>query len=219
MDIKVNDKSVLIFDLDDTLYNEIDYLKSAYKSIASDLEPNSWRLLYSKMFSLYRNKENVFSFLSGNYNISLDDLVKTYRLHEPAIVPFDGVIPLLKSVQQKGAMMGIITDGRSVTQRNKIKSLRINDYFQKIVVSEELGTEKPHPNNFKVMEDHFGPKHYHYIADNFKKDFITPNKMGWTTVGLLDNGLNIHSNSYRYTKKENTPDILIESFKEIVLKN
>ena len=34
---------------------------------------------------------------------------------------------------------------------------------------------------------------YFYIGDNPQKDFITPNELGWTTIGLMDNGQNIHT--------------------------
>ena len=37
MDIKIDTSTALVFDLDDTLYNEIEYLKSAYWYICSEL--------------------------------------------------------------------------------------------------------------------------------------------------------------------------------------
>ena len=33
---------------------------------------------------------------------------------------------------------------------------------------------------------------YVYVGDNPVKDFLAPNKLGWMTVCLLDNGQNIH---------------------------
>jgi putative hydrolase of the HAD superfamily len=57
---------------------------------------------------------------------------------------------------------------------------------------------------------------YIYIADNPKKDFITPNKLGWTSICLLDKGQNIHkqffTNSIDYD-----PQYIINSFNEIKL--
>ncbi len=218
MAIKVNENSVLIFDLDDTLYNEIEFLKSAYKTIAATLEPDNWQFLYAEMFSLYRNKENVFQHLTERYAITSQELIDLYRRHEPNIKPFEGVIRLFETLKAQGVRTGIITDGRSTTQRNKIRALGVEDYIGKVVVSEEFGSEKPHPRNYKEMENFFGKGQYYYFADNFKKDFITPNKMGWITVGLLDNGLNIHSNCHLYTDKDYKPNILIDSIKEILEK-
>ena len=31
-----------------------------------------------------------------------------------------------------------------------------------------------------------------YIGDNPKKDFVAPNQLNWVTVGLRDDGRNIH---------------------------
>ena len=64
MDIKVNNNTVIVFDLDDTLYNELDYLKSAYQHIAQQLEPKDWKSLYVLMLSFYRCKKNVFDLFS-----------------------------------------------------------------------------------------------------------------------------------------------------------
>ena len=83
MDIKVDHNTVIVFDLDDTLYNELDYLKSAYKAIALFLDPSDWKLLYSKMFSLYRSKINVFEFVANAYNTEIQILIELYRDHLP----------------------------------------------------------------------------------------------------------------------------------------
>jgi putative hydrolase of the HAD superfamily len=53
------------------------------------------------------------------------------------------------------------------------------------------------------------------MADNLKKDFITPNFLGWKTVGLLDNGKNIHYQSHENMDIEHQPQEFIFSFSEI----
>lgn len=64
MDLKVDSQMVVVFDLDDTLYNEMDYLRSVYMSIAKNLDLDNWQSLFSKMFSLFRSKKDVFEFVS-----------------------------------------------------------------------------------------------------------------------------------------------------------
>jgi putative hydrolase of the HAD superfamily len=61
-------------------------------------------------------------------------------------------------------------------------------------------------------------KEYVYIADNTQKDFVTPNKLGWTTICLLDNGHNIHKQNFELSK-EYLPQFRINSFEEIILTN
>jgi len=137
----VHKNSIVLFDLDDTLYNEIEFLKSAYCEIARFLHKDQWRALYAEMFSLYRGSNNVFEILSIKYNVSIEELLSLYRNHKPKIVPFNGVINLFDSIINKGAKIGIITDGRSVTQRNKIKSLSLDKYFDIVIISEEINSE------------------------------------------------------------------------------
>lgn len=217
MDIKVDHNTVIVFDLDDTLYNELDYLKSAYKSIALFLEPNAWRQLYAKMFSLYRCKINVFEYLTNAYNTEIGLLVEMYRHHHPDIKLFDGVIEIFEAIKSKNGKIGIITDGRSNTQRAKLKSLGILNYIDSIIISEEIGSEKPSFANFKAIERSLLGNIYYYIADNLKKDFIAPNALGWKSVALLDNGKNIHFEGHKYMHTESLPQYFIFNFKELVI--
>lgn len=219
MDIRVNRETTVVFDLDDTLYNEIDYLKSAYRYIARQLEGENWKPLYASMFSRYRNKEDVFGYLKGAYNTRKEVLLEMYRNHDPQIVPFEGVIDLLKQIKEQGAGIGIITDGRKRSQMNKINALGVGQYIDQIVISEEVGTEKPNERNYRLIEEGLPADRYYYIADNLKKDFITPNSLGWSTIGLLDNGMNIHSDTYRFMDTKYMPQAFISSLKEIRITN
>lgn len=215
MNIKVNENTSIIFDLDDTLYNEIDFLISAYKEIAKHLEPEDWKNLFVNMFSRYRQNLDVFEFLSKAYNTPKIDLINLYRLHFPNIKVKDGVLSVLQKIKNNKGKIGLITDGRSSTQNEKIKALKIQNYLDCIIISEESGFEKPHPNNFLLADSKLKSEVYYYIADNLKKDFITPNKLGWKTLGLIDNGLNIHSDSFKYVDDEYLPNDFIFSFNEL----
>tara|TARA_R110002049_G_scaffold175107_1_gene342414 strand:- start:6678 stop:7334 length:657 start_codon:yes stop_codon:yes gene_type:complete len=218
MDITVNKNTCIVFDLDDTLYNEIDFLISAYTEIAKQLSPNDWELLFINMFSRYRQKLDVFCFLSETYAIPKNQLIEIYRTHAPQISPKQNVLSVFEKIKEKNGNIAIITDGKSVTQHQKIKALNIQKFVDFIIVSEETGFEKPHKNNFQLVENKFKNGNYYYIADNFKKDFIAPNKLGWVTIGLIDNGLNIHSDAYQYLNHESCPKKLIFSFKKLNIK-
>ena len=220
MDIKVDQNTVVVFDLDDTLYNELDFLKSAYIAIAQYLEPKEWITLYVSMFSMYRSNINVFDYLALDYGKDAKTLIDMYRNHSPDIELFEGVIDVIKAIKQKEGHIGIITDGRSGTQRSKIKSLNITDLIDKIVISDDIGSEKPAEENFLAIEAafKFNEAEFYYIADNLKKDFITPNARAWKTIGLIDNGKNIHHASHQYMSPSHKPQAFIFSFKDIKIK-
>lgn len=207
MDTKNN--TILVFDLDDTLYKEIDFLKSAYKEIACFLSnkinvPNT--LILSGMLENYYKGLNVFETTINTYNlktVSTDDLIKIYRNHKPQIQLEHSIKRLLLTLKEHVFKLGLITDGRNIQQRNKIMALGLTDYFDDIVISEEFGSEKPNANNFKYFEHKYGDSlNYVYIGDNVIKDFIAPNKLRWNTICLLDDGNNIHKQDFDLDKSK-----------------
>ena len=215
MDITVDNKTIIVFDLDDTLYNEIEFLKSAYREIAQNLEKENWPSLYIKMFSLYRNKIDVFEFIHKHYKVAKSTLITEYREHKPDIKLFEGVLETLQKIKKNKGKIGLITDGRQKTQTNKIEALGLTPFLDCIVISQEIGTEKPHQNNYKILESTFGKGAYYYIGDNLKKDFITPNALGWNTIGIMDNGLNIHNDAYLYQGEKYSPKVFISSYLDL----
>lgn len=215
MDIKVNKTSVIVFDLDDTLYNETEYLRSAYIEIAKSVERKDWKSLLARMLSQYRSAEDVFGFITENYGISKQELLSRYRNHDPTIRPFEGVHDIFQGIKDKNGRIGIITDGRSSTQRKKLEALDLTEFIDKIVISEETGSEKPEETNFILMQEAFANSTYYYVADNIRKDFIAPNRLGWKTIGLIDNGLNIHHDGYLHFDASKVPHDFVLSFQEI----
>ena len=147
MDIRLNNK-VFVFDLDDTLYKEIDFLKSGYKKIAMILNKNNNNHLFNQMLSLYRSGINVFDELMINYNVSKEFLLDIYRFHIPDIKLKNDTFKLLDRLKKERVTIGLITDGRSNTQRNKLKALKIEDLFDDIIISEEFGSSKINERNF-----------------------------------------------------------------------
>ncbi len=215
MDIKVDARTVIVFDLDDTLYNEMEYLRSAYSEIAKSVDFDNWRPLFARMYSLFRSKQDVFEFVASTYQVDKSELLNTYRSHTPTLHLFEGVLETMAQIKAKNGKIGIITDGRKTTQRAKLKALDIIDRIDKIVISEEVGSEKPDERNYKLIEEEFPDNTYLYMADNLRKDFIAPNKRGWQTVGLVDNGLNMHFDGHKYFNKTHLPKQFVTSFEEI----
>lgn len=181
-----------IFDLDDTIVNEVDYLKSAYREIALSIGDCK---IYESMLEWYFNGEDVFDKLSIIYTIDKTQLLNAYRSHIPTLILNDGIAKIFAAIKFKGNFLGLITDGRSVTQRNKLRALAIESIFDLIIISEEFGSSKPNSKNYEIFHNEFCSD-YFYIGDNVTKDFISPNKLGWQTVCLLDKGENVHNQNF-----------------------
>ena len=167
------------------------------------------------MLEYYYEKYSTFDVIKKKYNFphSINELVEIYRFHDPELeLPIESK-NILNYFKTKGIKMGLISDGRSITQRNKIKSLKISSYFKKIIISEEIGFSKPSVETYL----HFDDKKYNYVylADNTSKDFISPNNLGWKTVCLLDNGKNIHKQNFNLSS-EFLPQYKIKSLNELL---
>ena len=210
----------LIFDLDDTLYKEITYLKSAFVEISqylsNEIKVDS-NLIYDDMLHLYSQKCEVFSKIIHKYDAtqSSEKLLSIYRNHKPKIKLPTAQKYVLDKLKSIDIPLGLLTDGRSAQQRNKIRALGLERYFKKIVISEEFGSEKPSKENYKVFQEFFGEGKYVYIGDNTTKDFVTPNNLKWDSICLLDDGFNIHKQDF--TLLENyLPKYKISNFNDLL---
>lgn len=208
---------IFVFDLDDTLYKEIDFLHSAYREIAQWVELKfSLNDIYPFMLRVYENKLDVFSLLIRTYDLPLKkgDLLDMYRLHFP-IICLDGDIENVLNVLSLNYRLGMITDGRSITQRNKYRALELGRFIDgnDLVISEEFGSEKPSEKNFLFFQDKYINTDFFYIGDNLRKDFITPNRLGWTTICLIDDGRNIHRQDF------SCPEVYLPQFAINTLKD
>lgn len=202
----------LVLDLDDTLYAEINYLESAYRFIAAQISAQPQELS-AKMLAQYHAGENVFENISKLYQIDKSKLLDWYRFHKPDINLFEHVAETLDHFAAEYTY-AVITDGRSETQRNKLQALGLTDLLSSIVISEEIGSEKPSIANYKKVMRDLQCEHYIYVGDNLKKDFVTAKSLGWTTICLKDQGRNIHTQNFSIAK-EYQADHCFNSWQEI----
>lgn len=189
----------VVFDLDDTLYKEMEFVKSGFRFIVSQLykagidTSDSFDILWDA----YSKGKNAFEELNlkSGLEIPLAQYLEWYRFHLPDIQLSDETRLALEELKTDAHKLGIITDGREITQINKIKALGLLDLIDMddIVISEKFGSEKPCLSNYRYfMERYPNVSSFIYVGDNPVKDFKAPNALGWHTVGLRDNGLNIH---------------------------
>ena len=208
---------VVVFDLDDTLYKEQDYLRSAYREIAAKIESHyGLEGIYDQMLKWWQEGENVFQRLISYYPQStVNDLLTIYRSHVPAI-RLDGQTKSLLDRLYPHAVLGLITDGRSLTQRHKIDALGLSAYMDEkdILISEETGFEKPSDESFRHFMERYPSCTYYYIGDNLAKDFVAPGRLGWTSICLLDDGRNIHPQDFSLSQQM-LPQHRISQFSEI----
>lgn len=178
----------IVFDLDDTLYNEKQYVKSGYKAVAdylgrSDATEEMWYFFEHRMpaIDMYLNKIGQID--------KKTECLKVYREHKPEITLNDGVKQILRNIRSKGLKIGIITDGRPIGQRNKIEALGLETMVDDIIITDELGGEqfrKPCDIAFRIMQRKWRIpfEQMMYVGDNANKDFQAPRQLGmrWALI-------------------------------------
>lgn len=184
----------VVFDLDDTLYPEIEYVWSGFRVVAARLAGGDGDA--GAVFDLLRAafeqgpRDRVFDTVLEQLGREADEqivaeLVGVYRCHRPALRLEPAVAGLLGQLRSR-YRLGIITDGYLPAQRLKVEALQLQDAFEKIIYTEELGREfwKPSVRSFEMMAEALGCAGGQcvYVADNPRKDFVAPNRLGWATV-------------------------------------
>ena len=216
----INKNTHIVFDLDDTLYKEIDFVKSAYIYINKYVRSRFGIDFFSQIQECIDDGINFYDYiiskLHHKHNFSIEKYLELYRFHYPKLSLSADTTEFLNNISDRKIGFSIITDGRSISQNNKIKALGLSHLAQNIIISEETGYEKPHVNNFKIIEKVYPDKKFLYIADNTSKDFLAPNTLKWDTVCLLDNGQNIHKQNFDLQTKY-LPKIKINHLKELIV--
>ena len=182
-------KKVVIFDLDDTLYSEKEYVRSGYAQVAENFKKIDE--MQDKLWSAFENKEPAINYVLEQEGLLSAEAVSyclnIYRKHRPNISLYPEAQELLLLLKESGVKLGIITDGRPEGQRAKIEALQIEQYFEKIIITDELGGiefRKPNTAAYEIMQKHFDVpyKDMVYVGDNFKKDFKAPQLLGMNSV-------------------------------------
>ncbi|QSS99783.1 HAD-IA family hydrolase [Pontibacillus sp. ALD_SL1] len=205
----------VVFDLDDTLISEMDYVRSGYQHISqiiSDKYLKKQSEVYDLLIKLFNeSSKNVFNRLLDNMDISYSEsdvkkLVEEYRNHFPDIDFFEDVVPCLNMLKSHGIKTGIITDGYASGQRKKLSAISADAYFDEIIVTDEIGRDywKPHPRAFELLVRKYDIcfNEMVYVGDNPAKDFFISSIYPLKTIRIYrNNGMHVNK-SYLYNIKE-----------------
>lgn len=226
----------VIFDLDDTLYPEWDYVRSGFHAVEDFLVSAGigcagistvWyqmrRTGEQKVFDNWLSSgmsetENVVA-LFGGTEAAVGVLIDVFRGHEPDINAHPGIEELLTQIRnQPGGETAIclVSDGHLDTQRAKWKALGLSECFDVVVFNDELGREhwKPSPTgiNLALAKLQREARDAVYIADNPLKDFVAAHRAGVSAIRLkLSDGVysSIESSG------SGSPDVEVTSIQEL----
>ncbi|MFD1359129.1 HAD family hydrolase [Fictibacillus halophilus] len=188
----------VVFDMDDTLFKEADYVLSGFLAVDKWLkETIGLSGFYQHAVELFSKGERKYIFnqvleslkVRCNKNF-ICQLIDVYRNHTPIISLFEDAKYVLNNLQDS-IKIGLITDGYLSSQKQKFDALGIHEKFDTVIFTDELGREHWKPNPLPYEQACLKLECLHseciYIGDNVNKDFVTAKKLGWLTVHINRN--------------------------------
>lgn len=218
---------VYAFDLDDTLYTEMDFVRSGYREVSRVLAAGSYLDAETYYEGIFSHRPLGFEWALDQYkshggsdgNMSVAGMIEIYRAHKPDISLRPGVDEMLKRLKAAGHTLILITDGSTRHQRSKLRALGIEKLFDNILISEETGGDKTTLVPWMMVEEKYAcpGQRFTYIGDNLKKDFKIPGERGWHTIMVLGApGQNVFPQDISAAPAAYRPKCVIKYYKDIV---
>ena len=196
----------LVFDVDDTLYEQIVPFENAYNSLFDmDIDMEKFYLLsryYSDVkfeasrngemtmdeYHIYRIQEaakDLGVFLTDEQALNMQ---KEYKMNQQKLQMSNVTINILKLARKNNVKLGIITNGPSAHQWSKIKALGVERWIDKenIIVSGDYSINKPDVRIFEIMQEklQLPIDSLYYIGDLLENDIVGANNAGWKAIWI-----------------------------------
>jgi putative hydrolase of the HAD superfamily len=219
----------IVFDLDDTLYPERDYVVSGMGAAASWAEKQLGipaEQGFAQLMSLFEQgvRGNSFNLWLEAHGLCDEGLVaatvNVYRSHQPTLRLFPEVQTLLASLRRR-YRLGLVSDGYADVQRRKLAALDVAQHFDAIVLSDELGRHawKPSPEPLLTVLERLGrieAENSVYVADNPKKDFLAARRAGLASIRVRRPGGEY--SRMEPIAPEHEPDLTVTSLENLELR-
>ncbi len=163
----------ILFDLDDTLLDMYSATHSAWREVCADAAPGlggdaaSLREAIRREGAIFWADEEAVAEYRVRPLDSRTHIVRLALLSEgldeahageiarrsldaflERLAPFGDSIETLEALRARGYRLGMVTNGSSETQRQKIGRWKLAPYFDEIVIESEFGRGKPDPGVF-----------------------------------------------------------------------
>jgi putative hydrolase of the HAD superfamily len=185
----------IVFDIDDTLYDEVDYVRSGFAHVSRvaagpEVDASTLEDWLTSAFAAGVRGDSfdrlLVAYPTIGARVSAALLIEAYRAHHPEIRLDPTVEQLLDELTARGLRLGVLSDGRPDTQQAKVDALGLGRWFEPILLtgSRGPGYAKPATAGFAAIGLEWGlpSSALAYVGDNPVKDFAGPRRLGWTAI-------------------------------------
>ncbi|MDE4083611.1 HAD-IA family hydrolase [Planococcus maritimus] len=182
----MNSISTILFDLDDTLLDREQAIEKLFLVLLEKFYENIKHTNKNEMlrrFKEYDKKnygindktrvlEPVFNEFPTKRIVSQYDMQGFWNTNLPLYFSVDETILEFLSSLKEQYQLAIITNGSTERQYAIISNTNLNNYFEEVFISEEVGFTKPDRRIFEVALNKLNiqPEHVLFIGDDLKKD-------------------------------------------------
>lgn len=197
----------LVFDIDDTLYSQMEPLLTACEfSLGHKLpDPELFYQIFGKrsaeMFlfsesgqvSIHESRiyriENTMKDLGIPFTREQAEIFQArYKENQSHLHVSEVLSQMLDECEAAGVKMGVITNGPFAHQVQKFHTLGLDKWFteERLLVSAGVGVAKPDVRIFRMAEEKWGmkPECTYIIGDSLENDIAGAKKAGWKTIWM-----------------------------------
>lgn len=172
----------ITFDLDDTLYPEILFVKSGMRAVAESLDERGYcssELAFETMLGIHmvEGRDAVINKAADRLRLPpslIPSLVDAYRDHQPQGLVMYPEVPETLTVLRQHYRLGVITDGWHRVQERKVAAIGIGELVDLVYLTDEFGRTKWKPDPFPFHECGrrlgVGPDELLHVGDNPERD-------------------------------------------------
>jgi putative hydrolase of the HAD superfamily len=185
----------VIFDLDDTLYPEREYVRSGFRAVGEWAEKRlglSEAIVRAELQALFdaEFRGDTFQWWLSEQGLpeSLSvEMVSVFRTHIPRITLFPDALRALEDLHPK-CKLGLVTEGRRANQEAKVRVLGLEHWLSAVVIlgEEDVAEWKPSRKPFDRVLEMLGVAGGEavYVGDNPRKDFRGAREAGMATIRI-----------------------------------
>ena len=187
--------SVILFDIDDTLYSTASPHEISLKTL--EMISKNYNISIQNIYNLYISSRNQIKLGLGEVAASHSRLLYFQRMLESIDckdIPLEslkleniywdtflssmshppGLVQLFQKIKSLDIKIGIVTDLTASIQMKKLIQLKVSPYIDALVTSEESGLDKPNFTCFSLINDKLNPEYrilnYWMVGDSLIKD-------------------------------------------------
>lgn len=186
----------ILFDFDDTLGDRETYTHRTYCGKIDEIMPDAepwFRESVIQQCLIYDQhgdvpKEYVRDMILEQFGIDLGEDFRLYwRAHQPLnVVLYEDAIGTIAELKKRGYKIGILTNGESQSQRNKVESTGLMEWIDALTISGDTETRKPEPEIFWMTAEKLGlkPEECAFVGDMFRNDIYGAWRAGMMPVWI-----------------------------------